>query len=173
MLSPMTARAERDEIVEPVRVSYRMVYRQPLGGAATDTAVPIAQPRRSPQLLPREAVQLSARRARAASGGAPTAAAARASGKQRAAGRACVGQDRLPFSHRWRTRRSAGWRGHPRANRHKESLCIGVDGIRRRAWVALLRRIQKPAGDDRRRVRPPGATGWLHRQRQPMTIESE
>jgi hypothetical protein len=77
VFAPMTTRAKRDEILEQVRPLHLVVHGQTRRGAATNTAVSVPQPRRPPQLLPREAVELRARGPRAL--GTKTACAAAAS----------------------------------------------------------------------------------------------
>jgi hypothetical protein len=61
MFSAMTTSTERDQILERARPWHRMVDGEPLTRAAANTAVPVAQPRRSPQLLPGRAIELRAR----------------------------------------------------------------------------------------------------------------
>jgi hypothetical protein len=54
----MATRAERHEIGERAGAGHGMVNGEPFARAAADTAVPIAQPRWSPELLPGGAVEL-------------------------------------------------------------------------------------------------------------------
>jgi hypothetical protein len=89
----MTTRSEREQILEQVRPLHRVVHGQPLAGTAAHAAVAITQSRHSPQLLPREAVELRALGTAALLLRASLASAPHTAGYDHAAVRANPSQD--------------------------------------------------------------------------------
>jgi hypothetical protein len=126
MFSPVTTRAEREEIFEQVRARHRVMNRKPLAGAAAHAAVSVTEPRCSSQLLPRETVELRARGTRALRTGACRAPASSFYGDKHPAVRAYVSQDHARRIPRIESvpRRLASARG---SDWHKTILWIGVD----------------------------------------------